>query len=72
MHDVVSSGAERGRRHKARHQERPHPGGAYGGCGLCLNVLNPQIGMRHDDFVIGRDTGQDEFPGHTRSSAMRP
>ena len=32
-----------------------------------LDVLNPQLGMRHDDFVIGRDTGQDEFPGHIRT-----
>ncbi len=32
-----------------------------------LDVLNPQVGMRHDDFVIGRDTGQDEFPGHVRT-----
>lgn len=32
-----------------------------------LDVLNPQLGMRHDDFVIGRDTGQDEFPGHVRT-----
>lgn len=34
-----------------------------------LDVLNPQLAMRHDDFVIGRDTGQDEFPGHIRSLA---
>ena len=32
-----------------------------------LDVLNPEMGMRHDDFVIGRDTGQDEFPGHIRT-----
>ena len=32
-----------------------------------LDVLNPELGMRHDDFVIGRDTGQDEFPSHVRT-----
>lgn len=37
-----------------------------------LDVLNPQLGMRHDDFVIGRDTGQDEFPGHVFHGQVPP
>ncbi len=32
-----------------------------------LDVLNPRLGLRHDDFVIGRNTGQAEFPGHVRT-----
>ena len=32
-----------------------------------LDVLNVKIGLRHDDYVIGRDTGQTEFPGHIRT-----
>ena len=32
-----------------------------------LDVLNVKIGLRHDDYVIGRDTGQSEFPGHIRT-----
>ena len=32
-----------------------------------MDVLNEKIGLRHDDYVIGRDTGQDEFPGHIRT-----
>ena len=34
-----------------------------------LDVLNVDMGLRHDDFVIGRDTGQSEFPGHVRTLA---
>ena len=29
-----------------------------------LDVLNYRNGTRHDDFVVGRDTGSDEFRGH--------
>ena len=29
-----------------------------------LDVLNYWNGTRHDDFVVGRDTGSDEFRGH--------
>ncbi len=29
-----------------------------------LDVLNYRTGTRHDDFVVGRDTGSDEFRGH--------
>ena len=29
-----------------------------------LDVLNYRNGTRHDDFVVGRDTGSDEFKGH--------
>ena len=32
-----------------------------------LDVLNVKMGLRHDDVVIGRDTGRDEFPGHIRT-----
>ena len=32
-----------------------------------LDVLNVKIGLRHDDYIIGRDTGQSEFPGHIRT-----
>lgn len=32
-----------------------------------LDVLNVEMGLRHDDVVIGRDTGRDEFPGHIRT-----
>ena len=31
-----------------------------------MDVLNAQIGLRHDDYVIGRDTGRGEFAGHIR------
>jgi len=34
-----------------------------------LDVLNPKLGIRHDDITIGRDTGQREFPGHVRTLA---
>lgn len=29
-----------------------------------LDVLNPIMGLRHDDFSIGRNTGRDEFINH--------
>ena len=29
-----------------------------------LDVLQPKLGLRHEDFSIGRDTGRDEFPSH--------
>ncbi len=32
-----------------------------------LDVLNVKLGLWHDDVVIGRDTGRDEFPGHIRT-----
>lgn len=32
-----------------------------------LDVLNPRLGLRHDDFVVGRNTGKNEFPGHVRT-----
>ena len=32
-----------------------------------LDVLNVRLALRHDDVVIGRDTGKDEFPGHLRT-----
>ena len=32
-----------------------------------MDVLNAKIGLRHDDYIIGRDTGQAEFPGHIRT-----
>ena len=32
-----------------------------------LDVLNADMGLRHDDFVVGRNTGRDEFPGHIRT-----
>ena len=31
-----------------------------------LDVLNAQLGLRHEDFIIGRNTGQTEFPAHIR------
>ena len=31
-----------------------------------MDVLNAQIGLRHDDYIIGRDTGRNEFSGHIR------
>ena len=31
-----------------------------------LDVLNARLGLRHEDFVIGRNTGQAEFPAHVR------
>lgn len=32
-----------------------------------LDVLNSTMGLRHDDFVVGRNTGRDEFPSHIRT-----
>ena len=31
-----------------------------------LDVLQPRLGLRHEDFVIGRNTGRNEFPSHVR------
>ena len=32
-----------------------------------LDVLNVELGLRHDDVVVGRNTGKGEFPGHVRA-----
>ncbi len=32
-----------------------------------LDSLNARLGLRHEDFVIGRNTGRDEFPAHVRT-----
>ncbi len=32
-----------------------------------LDVLQSRMGLRHEDFVIGRNTGRDEFPSHVRT-----
>ena len=32
-----------------------------------LDVLQSRLGLRHEDFVIGRNTGRDEFPSHVRT-----
>ena len=32
-----------------------------------LDVLQSRLGLRHDDFVIGRNTGRNEFPSHIRT-----
>ena len=32
-----------------------------------LDVLNVELGLRHEDVVIGRNTSRDEFPGHIRT-----
>ena len=32
-----------------------------------LDVLQPRLGLRHEDFVIGRNTGRSEFPSHVRT-----
>lgn len=32
-----------------------------------LDVLNHRNGTRHDDFVVGRNAGRDEFQGHIRA-----
>ena len=32
-----------------------------------MDVLNIKLGLRHDDFTIGRNTGQSEFPSHVRT-----
>ena len=31
-----------------------------------LDVLNARTDLRHEDFIIGRNTGQAEFPAHVR------
>ena len=31
-----------------------------------LDVMQPKLGLRRDDFVIGRNTGSAEFPAHVR------
>ena len=35
-----------------------------------LDWLNIEIGLRHEDVVVGRDTGKDEFAGHIRTLGM--
>ena len=32
-----------------------------------LDVLNAEMALRHDDVVVGRNTGRDDFPGHVRT-----
>ena len=32
-----------------------------------LDVLQSRLGLRHEDFVIGRNTGREEFPSHVRT-----
>ena len=32
-----------------------------------LDELNVELGLRHDDVVVGRNTGRDEFPSHVRT-----
>ena len=32
-----------------------------------LDVLQPRLQLRPDDFLIGRNTGRDEFPSHIRA-----
>ncbi len=32
-----------------------------------LDMLNVDLGLRHEDVMIGRNTGRDEFPGHVRA-----
>lgn len=32
-----------------------------------LDVLQPRLQLRPDDFLIGRNTGRDEFPAHIRA-----
>lgn len=32
-----------------------------------LDVLNVKLGLRHEDVVIGRNTGRNEFAGHVRT-----
>ena len=32
-----------------------------------LDVLNVELGLRHEDVVVGRNTGRDEFPSHVRT-----
>lgn len=35
-----------------------------------LDTVNLEAGFHHDDIVIGRDTGKDEFPGHIRALSI--
>ncbi len=35
-----------------------------------LDTVNLESGFQHDDIVIGRDTGKDEFPGHIRALSI--
>ena len=32
-----------------------------------LDVLNVQLGLRHEDILVGRNTGRNEFPSHIRT-----
>ena len=32
-----------------------------------LDVLNIELGLRHEDVVVGRNTGRNEFPNHIRT-----
>ena len=32
-----------------------------------LDILNVELGLRHEDVYVGRNTGKDEFPGHVRA-----
>ncbi len=32
-----------------------------------LDELQPKLGLRHEDFIIGRNTGRAEFPAHVRT-----
>ena len=32
-----------------------------------LDVLQPRLGLRPEDFMIGRNTGRDEYPSHIRA-----
>ena len=32
-----------------------------------LDVLNARMGLRHEDFIIGRNAGKTEFPAHVRT-----
>jgi len=32
-----------------------------------LDALNVKLGLRHEDIVVGRNTGRSEFPGHIRT-----
>ena len=32
-----------------------------------LDVLNVRLGLRHEDVIIGRNTGRNEFAGHVRT-----
>ena len=37
-----------------------------------LDVVNVKLNLRHDDVLIGRDTGKDEFQGHVRTLVPFP